>query len=294
MLREKLNSYIADVGSQNAAAKAIGLSAAVLSGYRSNTYKGDVAKVETTITEFFETKEAAENLKSNAGSNYVETSISNAVYNTIRLCHLKGGLAIEAGDAGIGKTMACKRYVNDYPNSSYLVTVNPCLASINGFLKLLCKTLGVSSSGRKDDMWIKIADDLRNTQKVIIIDEAQHLPIKTIEAIRAFIDINSELGICLVGNIGTVTNTGKSEFAQIRNRTKLKYIRHTTQITENDIALLFPAIKTKDAIKLLVKIAQSEQGIRGANNVYSNAVDNEDISYAGLISMAKNMAINNF
>lgn len=292
MLRDKLNSYIAEVGSQNVAAKAIGLSSAVLSGYRSNTYKGNVERIETTLTEFFATKEAAKSLKSKTLGDYCKTTISEAVYNTIRLCHLKGGLAIEAGDAGIGKTMACKQYVSDYPHSSYLVTVNPCLSSINGFLKLLCKALGISASGRKDDMWIKIADELQSLQKVIIIDEAQHLPIKTIEAIRALVDINPELGICMVGNIGTVTNQGKSEFAQIRNRTKLKYIRHTTHITNDDIKLLFaPVENDSKATKLLLNIARSEQGIRGATNVYSNAVDNEDISYSGLLSMAKLMQI---
>ena len=66
-------------------------------------------------------------------------------------------------------------------------------------------------------MWLRLADSFEGERKVLIIDEAQHLPIKTIEAIRAFFDSNPQLGICLVGNIETVTNTGKSKeaFAQI-------------------------------------------------------------------------------
>ena len=38
-------------------------------------------------------------------------------------------------------------------------------------------------------------------------------------------------------------------------------------------------------------ISQSKWGIRGAVNVYNNAVNNEDISYDGLYAMARTMGI---
>ena len=121
-------------------------------------------------------------------------------------------------------------------------------------------------------MWLRLADSFEGERKVLIIDEAQHLPIKTIEAIRAFFDSNPQLGICLVGNIETVTNTGKS-----------------------DIELLFPAVKSDErAVSFLLGIARSEQGIRGASNVFGNAVDNGNITYEGLIAMAKAMRIKVF
>lgn len=146
-------------------------------------------------------------------------------------------------------------------------------------------------------MWLRLADSFEGERKVLIIDEAQHLPIKTIEAIRAFFDSNPLLGICLVGNIETVTNTGKSKeaFAQIRNRTKLTEVRHTSAIKNSDIELLFPAIKDDErAVKLLLGVARTEQGIRGASNVFGNAVDNGNITYEGLIAMAKAMRIKVF
>lgn len=297
-LQVKLRDYISELGKggQSKAAKAVGYSPAVISQYLKGEYNGDIQGIEKKLSEFFNNLEAAQNLKSqNVGIDYVPTSISQAVYDTIRLCHLKGGLAIEAGDAGIGKTMACRQYCRDYPNSAIYVTVNPCLSTVVAFLKLLCRQLKISASGHKDDMWLDISDALRGERKVIIVDEAQHLPIKTIETLRAFFDSNPEIGVCLVGNIETVTNTGRSKesFAQIRNRTKLTEIRHTRQILERDIKLLFPTLADSNReIKLLWSIAKSEQGIRGAMNLYSNAVDNENTTYDGLIAMAKEMKIN--
>lgn len=294
-LQQKLEAYIAQVGSQAKAAEAIGYSTGTISTYRQGKYNGDVEKFEAHLKELFAVKEESETLYTSP--DYVPTSISTHVYETIRICHLKGGLAIECGDAGIGKTKAAQKYVEDYPNSAIYVTVNPCLVSVTAFLKLLCRQLKIPT-GRKDDMWFDIDNRLRGGRKVLIIDEGQHLPIKTIESIRAFADSNPELGVILIGNAETVTTkVGKSReaFAQIRNRTKLTEIRHTAHITKNDIKLLFPALASSEKeIEFLHTIARSEQGVRGAVNLYSNAADNENTTYQGLIAMAKAMRIVNF
>ena len=294
-LQQQLRDYIKSAGSQSKAAAALGWSTAALSTYLSDKYQGNLENLERSLQEAFGNKSAAEQLKSaDVSGVYKSTSISKGVYETIRLCHLKGGLAIECGDAGIGKTMACRKYADDYPTTAIYVTVNPCLVTLNAFLKLLCRVMKIQASGRKDEMWFRLADSFAGERKVLIIDEAQHLPIKTIESIRAFFDNNPMLGICLVGNIETVTNTGKRKeaFAQIRNRTKLTQVRHTAEIKSSDIVMLFPAIANDEkAIQLIVGIARSEQGIRGAMNVFSNAVDNENITYEGLFIMAKDMRL---
>lgn len=294
MLRERLKEYIERCGSQAEAARNIGYSSAVISTYLKGTYKGDVAKLEERLTEIFRNLDAEKEVMNTlASGGYVPTSISQSVYNTIRLCHLKGGIAIESGDAGIGKTMACKKYKEDYPNTAVYIMVNPCISGTTAFLKYICLQLGLQT-GRKDDMWMRITNCLKGERKVLIIDEAQHLPIKTIETIRSFFDLYSEIGVCMVGNKEIHTNlySERAAFAQIVSRVKLKTIRHTSQITSSDIELLYPALsgKTKE-IEFLLKIAHSKQGIRGTHNLYSNAVDNQDISYAGLVAMSRAMNI---
>lgn len=295
-LQQKLRDFLNECGSQNKAAQALGKSTAAISTYLNDCYKGNLENFESFLEETFSNKTAAESLKSARLENtYKPTSISEGVYETIRLCHLKGGLAIECGDAGIGKTMACKKYAEDYPDTAIYVTVNPCLVTLSAFLKMLCRVQKITANGRKDEMWMRLSESFGGERKVLIIDEAQHLPIKTIEAIRAFFDSNPSLGICLVGNIETVTNTGKSKeaFAQIRNRTKLTEIRHTSSIQSSDISLIFPVIAADEkATKLILGIARSEQGLRGAGNVVSNSLDNGNISYEGLYAMAKAMRLN--
>lgn len=290
-LQRKLKEYVERCGSQRKAADNLNVSPPLISRYLKGTYDGDIEKFEQKLEEMFTTAEAAENLASKTiTAEYVPTSISQAVFDTIHLCHLKGGIAVESGDAGIGKTMAAKQYVKEYPNSSIYISINPCLATLSACLKLICQKLRIST-GRKDDMWIRICDALSGERKVLIIDEAQHLPVKTIEAVRAFIDADPTLGICMIGNIATLSNNGNPAYAQIQNRTKLTEIRHTKNITLDDIAMLCPRLKNKKELELMLRIAHSMQGIRGAVNVYSNALDNEDISYNGLRAMASAMQI---
>lgn len=287
-LQEKLENYLNSGISQNKAAAAIGVSAAMLSQYRSGKYSGDIEQLESKLREFFANAEAAR--KVSRAVNYAETSVSTGVYQTIRMCHLRGGLAVEAGDAGIGKTMAAKKYVEDYPNSAAYIAVNPCNASVTAFLKALARAIHIDVSGRKDDMWERINQTLIGSKKVLIVDESQHLSIKTIETVRSFTDCNKDFGVVLIGNLNSLCNNGKPGYAQIRNRTKLTSTRHTSNITKEDVRLLFPDADSK-AIDFLHKITQTEQGVRGAVNLYNNAADNENISYEGLLAMAKATAV---
>lgn len=264
---EKVNLFLSadGEGGQTRLAMAIGYSnSSAINQYIKGTYKSPQA-IETKLKEFFATKKQAEQLNDTPG--YVPTSISTAVYQTIRNCHLQGGLAIECGDAGIGKTKAAEQYIKDYPNSAVLITINPCFSSVSSFLKLLCRTLHINE-GRKDDMWLNCAGRFVG-RKILIVDEAQHLPIKTIELIRAMSDFVPDMGVTFIGNRSSVDNMSgcrEAVYAQITSRMKQKKIRFTNNIKANDIELLFPALKHKEMqkeVRFLLTIAQSKQGIRG-------------------------------
>ena len=87
-------------------------------------------------------------------------------------------------------------------------------------------------------------------------------------------------------------NITRAEFAQISNRTKQRKIYTKDAIKRDDIIKLFPILEAehKDKeIDLLWKIAKTPQALRGAINLFSNAYDNEDYSYKGLIAMMKFM-----
>ena len=47
------------------------------------------------------------------------------------------------GDAGVGKTKALHKYIEDHPHDSVMITINPCTKSTKAVLKLLALSLGV-------------------------------------------------------------------------------------------------------------------------------------------------------
>ncbi len=293
---KKLFDFADEVGSISKTSEFTGVSASVISSLRSGKYKGDEDGMYEKLEAYFAARETAEFVKSDT-EEYVPTSISENVYAIIKNCQLKGGLAIASGDAGVGKTKGAQKFVSDNPNLSILVTANPCLKGVRSMLKMLCDKLGISEKSI-DEMWLAVANKLRD-KMVIIIDEAQHLPIKTIEALRAlsdyFNDKGQTLGIVFVGNNEAAYNfrgSKRADFAQIINRTKQSRQYYASQITEKDIVKLFPALAGKsNEIEFMLAIARSKQALRGAANLYSNACDNENTSYEGLVAMAKSMEI---
>ena len=105
------------------------------------------------------------------------------------------------------------------------------------------------------------------------------------------------MGIALIGNTETYTRmVGKQEarFAQLFSRIRMNRFYSTHKVTAEDVKALFPKLaedgKTKE-LTFLHGICQSKWGIRGAVNVYNNAINNEDISHEGLYGMARTMGI---
>lgn len=283
-------------GSQNRAAAKAGINPAIISTLKKGTYNGDVNLQFAKLASYFNLKQEAAETYSEV--EYAPTSISENIYEIIRSCQVKGGLAIACGDAGIGKTKAAKQYVKDHPMDCVYISVNPCLTSLKSLLKLIANRVGAASERTLDELWLAITGKLRDGM-VLIIDESQHLPIKTIETLRSFTDYFADMGqtfgIVFVGNQETVRKFGnkqKAEFAQIANRTKQKTVYTTKQIKKDDIRLLFPILadrKMDAEMDFLLAIAQTPQAIRGATNLFSNAYDNENITYSGLVAMAKHM-----
>lgn len=292
---DKFDELAVQLGSANQAAARIGMSGGTISSIKNGTYKADPTKQLDRLIAYFENKEEAASAKTYDSETYVKTSISDNVYSIIKNCHIKGGLAIACGDAGIGKSQAAKQYAKDHDSNCIYITANPCIKSPKSVLKLLANRFNVSASSI-DDLWLGIVGKLSDGN-IIILDEAQHLGLRTIETLRSISDHfdskGQTLGICFIGNQETVGRLGgrqKAEFAQIRNRTKQTKIYSAKQINRSDMELLFPQLIGKDMeLEFMLKISHSQQAVRGAVNLFSNAMDNEDISYKGLVGMAKYM-----
>ena len=224
------------------------------------------------------------------------------MYKLIRYCQLEKGMVIIHGDAGIGKTKGAEKFVRDNPTSSVYIQATPSIGTLGNLLKMLARALRVPESRSKLELALFIREKLEGTNRVIIIDEAQHLQLRALEEIRTWTDPNpitgqQGVGIALIGNTETYTRmVGKQEarFAQLFSRIRMNRFYSTHKVTAEDVKALFPKLAEEGQKKeaaFLHGICQSKWGVRGAVNVYNNAVNNEDITYTGLYNMARNMGI---
>ena len=306
-LQQRLEEYLAGGVSAEKTAKQIGISGGLLSSYRKSNYAGNIGNVEAKISEFFTVldeqqaqKEKAEPLRPTIS--YVPTSVSEDIYAAIRYCQLEKGMVILHGDAGIGKTKAAEKYVMENPATTIYLQVSPSTGALGSFLRVLARALRMPERRSKLDLIMDIRERLEGTNRVLIIDEAQHLKLNALEEIRTLGDPNmmtgkGGIGIVLIGNSEVYDRMlGKQEarFAQLFSRIRMNRLYSTHDIKLTDTKQLFPLLAEnhmEKEINFMHSICQSKWGVRGAVNVYNNAVNNEDNSYKGLLSMARSMGI---
>lgn len=306
-LQQRLEQHLTSNGiTQNAAAKQIGVSPTALSQYRNSNYPGSVTEVERKIEEYLRTQTSVETHEANTVGRkteaYVATSISEDVYRAIQYCQLERGMMILHGDAGIGKTKGAMKFIQENPTNAIYIKCSPTSGSLNNTMKLLAKALKLPETRNKMDMILSIADRLRGTDKVIILDEAQHLKLNTLEELRNLSDPDSVTGergtgIVLIGNTeiyNRMLGKQQAQFAQLFSRVKLCRRYNTSMVTKKDMAAMFPELDDEGhtvELNFLKNISQSKWGIRGAVSVYNNSANNEDTSFEGLKAMAMSMGI---
>ena len=288
--RELVLNYKNKTGkSQTLIATELGVSGAQLSSFLSGTYKAPhtiIPKISSLMS-VSEKKAIAPREPA-----FVETKVSKAVMNAISYSHIQGKIAVVYGDAGVGKTMAINQYCKEN-NLAIKITISPSYASMSGVNELIADKLGVRERVSRK-IYAEIIAKLKDSGRVIIIDEAQHLTVRTLNHLRCMAD-ESGVGITLVGNDEVYTKlkgSGRADFAQLFSRIGMRKQVLTNTLSKEDILSVFGMIDDEAAQDILFKIARTNYGLRGAVNVFVNtAAVYGTIEPAGLAKMTREMNI---
>lgn len=275
---------------QAAVARELGISEGALSGFLKGSYKTPwtVCEKVAALQRVHEKKKV-----SPKEPGYVPTSISRTVINAIRYCHIQGKISVVYGDAGIGKTMAARQYLKE-DSLAVGITISPTYASITGVNELLAEQLGVRERVARK-ITSEIVAKLRGSGRVLIIDEAQHLTVRTLNHLRCISD-ESGVGIALIGNDEVYTKmkgSGRADFAQLFSRIGMRKQVLTSGITREDVEAVFsPYGIDGSALEVLYRICRTSYGLRGAVNVFVNtAAVFQEVTDAGVARVMKDMNI---
>ena len=274
-LQERTRAYVEAGTSQAELSRRLGMNnSSSLSRWLNSSYNGDV--------------------------DYVPTSISEDVFQSIRYCQLHRCVTVLHGDAGVGKTKGAEKFLRENPSSTVYISMTPSTASLNGVCRALAKALKIGGKHNRMDMMEEVRTRLAGTNKVVIVDEAQHLKLPAIEELRSLSDPDIVTGtpgngVCLIGNsevYDRIRGKAQAEFAQIFTRVKMPRQYRSSRITKEDVRSLFPAVSDEKELAVLLGVARSVYSIRTAQDIYMKAVELNDTSCEGLRRVAKALQVN--
>ena len=175
---------------------------------------------------------------------YRSESHGNAIELLQYAIDRREGFAVVTGDIGTGKTTLCRALLEQTDKTTFTaLLLNPFLSE-EDLLKAILQDLGVLSRNvgaaypphprhpSKQDLINTLSDFLLslvplNARAVLIIDEAQNLPLHILEQIRILSNLETDteklLQIILVGQLGLGALLRSPELRQLDQRVSIRY-----------------------------------------------------------------------
>lgn len=255
--------------SQRQLLKETGLSTSVISQFLNGTYTGDNEEVAKTIGQYLTV--GKERLNSVSDVRFVEE-----LYNTQEVlfacnyAHRNNDITLVSGDAGAGKTTALKYYAENNTGVIF-VTANACITTATAILSLICRQIGRQVPTRRAALMNTLVEQLTGTNRLIIIDEADHLLLDALQAVRNLND-TAHCGIVLSGNDKIyrqmLSPRRGYEFEQIRTRIIVRK-KVFNEYTVEEMRAMFPSLN-QECIGYMLKLACAES-LRTARKLYEVA-----------------------
>jgi hypothetical protein len=170
----------------------------------------------------------------------VETGVFKLAQTCCKRARRGRNFAVLSAYVGTGKTFAVKHYAATHPNT-HLIEADPTMTQ-QILVKLLARrVLGTEGKGGMADRFNAVVDALRNTDSLLIVDEAETLTPHQLHLLRRLRD-KANIGILLVGteHLSGIIKPERGQFDQIRSRVGF-WPETVRAITAEDAAALVQA-----------------------------------------------------
>ncbi|EKC1116915.1 AAA family ATPase [Klebsiella pneumoniae] len=292
----ELNDLMTRKGySQTQVAKAIGKSTAVINQYLQGKYAGDVPAIDALARSFIN-REVEKEKSQKITARFVPTVTSRKGMDVIRYAHLDGDLNVIYGAAGLGKTMILREYAAQH-RDALLIEADPGYTA-RVVLEELCGLLGISKRGNMHELSEACIAALRDSGRLLMVDEAENLPYRALETLRRIHD-KSGIGLVLAGMPRLIINLkGKrGEYQQLYSRVGFALCIGDSlpQSDITDIAVsMLPGAGSQDVSEALFKASHGNarrlfklvRGVSRHSEISGNAVS------AGAVRKFAEMLIN--
>tara|TARA_B100000678_G_scaffold280628_1_gene277528 strand:+ start:5488 stop:6450 length:963 start_codon:yes stop_codon:yes gene_type:complete len=267
---ERLQSEVRTIHetmSWSAIHKESGIPVGTLSQFASGSYAGNNQNIAEKVKRWLDGRADAERVRASVlnAPEWVETPTSNLIWQHLSFAHHLKDMTMISGGPGLGKTITINRYAGRYPQVE-VVTMSSATKSAQNAIMTVAKTLGCSET-RRDIVSLtnQVTDKLRNTDSMLIVDEAQFLSDDGIEILRSIHD-DTGTPLVLAGNEQLYKRFAQvgvdSLHAQVRSRIGL-WLRQLHP-TEADVKAILKAWEIDDprVFELLKLMAMKPGALR--------------------------------
>ena len=274
VVRSQLIAWMADNGkSQAEVSKSMGISASALSMFIKGTYTGDNEQIGRKAAALMDLVHRQSAVAKTPG--FVETSIAEEIITVANYAQNHCDIGVVYGDAGIGKTMAITEFAKSNP-WAILITAD-VTSTVKSLLEDVLYKLGrVGVTSNKAVAKRQIVRELKGSNTMIIIDEAQHLRLPTLEAVRGIFYDACNCAVLLCGNeniYSKMLGKHRAPFAQLFSRVGIcrGFSMPRYQITREDVKNIFcQDVNLNDqCIDYFHVVANKTGGLRSAIKLFT-------------------------
>lgn len=216
-MNNRLNQYINENKiSQSQIARELGISKTALNQYLQGIYAGNLKNIDEKVAAFFRLQEERKTTAQLQVA-FVETPTAKQILGFLGLSHVLRKFGIVYGGAGLGKTTAIKEYVRRNPSCVFIEPDMGYTAKV--LLQEICKALNLPEKGTIHELTDRIVEVLKDSGRMLIVDEAELLPLRALECVRRIYD-KSGCALQLVGMPRLLQNLkgANAEFKQLFSR----------------------------------------------------------------------------
>ena len=217
-------------------ANATGLAKSTISMWLNGNYNGKNDKITDAMNNFIQ-REKERSVENDLP--FVDISIVKYVSEIGRLCHTQGKIGVCVGRAGLGKTVAVKKYTKDFLDSILIESDSGYTAK--SLLKEIHRRLGLSGKGSVYDLMDEVVRKLNQSGRLLIVDEAENLPYRALEITRRIHD-KTGVGVLLIGRSILLENLKgyNNQYDQLYSR--VKYTKIIDRLLIQDVIKILESI----------------------------------------------------
>ncbi len=245
-------------------AKEISVSSATLSQVLKGKYAADPSAVIEKLKKWLRLRD--DRLATpNINPGFVMTETAKLIINDLTYAQVTESIVVIFGASGVGKSETLRQYQREN-NNVWMVTASPSRSTLTECLYELAMELGLDDAPRRKGPLSRVLRSrLRNSEGLVIIDEADHLDYPTLEELR-ILQEETNIGMVFVGNNKVYTQlTGgrrNEDFARLFSRIAKKRGLHKTR--QNDVRAVAQAwqIHNDKELNLMMQISERPGGLR--------------------------------